>query len=91
MTDEYTPVVDIPMSEALECLNGYETQAIERHYGKGMEHMSANDLMRGVLWAFRKRSITDTTWKDAMELSIKECQQYFAPEPVEPDDDTGKE
>lgn len=104
-TDESTPPVDerIPMSEASEMLTNGEIGLIERRYGVHFDpdKMSPVSMMAGIIWAMERRKpvakgVKRFDWADVDAMTMKQDEDYFAPEPIEldPDDpetDSGKD
>lgn len=92
---------DLTMSEAAEMLTIGEIGLIEKRYGQhfGSDEMSAVSQMAGVIWAFERRRVLGAggkfAWADVDAMTMKDCNDYFAPEPVEadeadPDSESGK-
>lgn len=85
-----TPTLDIPLSEAVEGLTGFEVIAVEKHFGRTLADLGAVLLVIGVVWAYENRE-NKTDWSIVKARSLRELNGYFAPEPADPDDDTGKD
>lgn len=80
----------IPMSEAAELLTLGEIGVIEKHFGShfGGDDMSPMSMMAGVIWAMeRRRPGVKFVWADVDKMTVKQAEAYFAPEPVEVDED----
>lgn len=110
MTENTEPVTPekIPLSEAMEMLTQGEIGLIERRYtqlhgqpqhfgGEGEAALSPMSTMTAVIWGMEKRRLGKAfDWADADALTLKECNAYFAPEPVDfdeddPDSESGKD
>lgn len=82
------------LTEAIEGLTVGEVRVIERHYGKSLDsgQLSGTDLTVAVIWSLeRRRALTENRprpdWRDFDSWTMKQVNGYFAPEPVEVDDD----
>lgn len=89
------PVVDIPLSDAVQEITGFEALQIERRFDKTMEHIGGIGLTIGVVWVYENRNGNKRTWSSVENMPIRELTGYFAPEPDdpnedEPDSDAGK-
>lgn len=95
-TPDYVPVVDIPLSDAVQELNGFEALGIEARFKTKLEEMGGIGLTIGVVWAYENRDGKKRSWSSVQHMTFKELTRYFAPEPddideSEPDSDTGKD
>lgn len=107
-TTETIAAEKIPLSEAMEMLTQGEIGLIERRYtklygepqhfgGEGDRELSPMATMTGVIWANEKRRLGKAyDWEQADALTLKECNSYFAPEPIdidpeEPTSESGKD
>jgi hypothetical protein len=84
----------VPMSEASEMLTIGEIGWIEKHYGEHFDpdKMSPMSMMAGIIWAMeRRKTVTKGAkkfdWADVNLMTMKEAEEYFAPEPIELDPD----
>jgi len=85
----------IPMSEASEMLTNGEIRLIEKHYGEHFDpdKMSPIAMMGGIIWAMeRRKPVTKGAkkfdWADVDLMTLKEDEEYFAPEPPEIDEES---
>jgi hypothetical protein len=81
------------MSEAIESLTGFETIGIEDRCGRDMDALSGTRLTIGVVASMLKRSglSTKDAWISAQAMSLKQLNEWFAPEPeVDVEDEPGK-
>ena len=86
------------MSEAVESLTGFETIAVEDHFGKPWEELSGTRLTLGVIAMLHKRdgmSARDA-WQAAKGMTVGQINAFFADEPHaeldgEPSDEPGKD
>lgn len=85
-------VVDLPLSEAVEELTGFEVLGIQTHYGSTMEQLGAIKLVLGAVWAYANRA-EKTSWQKVESMTLKQLNSYFGPEPVVADEESelGKE
>lgn len=98
----------IPLTEAMEMLTQGEIGLIERRYtqlhgqpqhfgGEGDAALSPMATMTAVIWAMEKRHQGKAfDWEKADALTLKQCNAYFAPEPIDidaddPDSESGKD
>lgn len=98
MTDPTAPAptLDIPLSDAVQELTGFEALHIERRYNKKLEELGGISLTIGVVWAYENRNGQKRSWASVENMTFRELTGYFAPEPDdvnedEPDSDTGKD
>jgi hypothetical protein len=94
MTEPAKPTLDIPLSEAVQGLTGFEVIAIQERYRTTMEHLGAIKLTLGTVWAWENRT-TKTSWPTVESRTLKDLNGYFAAEPddtdaEEPDSELGK-
>jgi hypothetical protein len=71
---------DIPLSEAAEDLYLFEVAAIERHYQKGLDAMSALEMGAGVIWAHARRRSSSVSWDLVSWLRVKDLGELFVDE-----------
>lgn len=87
---EIKPTLDIPMSEAMQRLTGFEIVKIKKQLKRpSLADADPIETMYGVMWAYENRT-HPVTWDAVMSMEMNEVQGYFAPEPVEPDGDMGE-
>lgn len=85
------PQIDIPLSEAVESLTGFEVIAVQKHFNKQLDDMGGVELLMAAVWAWRKRANETTTWNDVKAMTIRDLKSFFPEEPREPDGEMGKE
>lgn len=85
-----TPVVDLPLDEAIQELTGFEVLEIEKHFGRPMEQLGGTSLLIGAVVVFEKRAGRSPSWQVVKGRSMKQLSQFFADESVDPDDEQGK-
>lgn len=91
-----SPVVDIPLSDAVQELTGFEALGVEKRFKTKLEDMGGISLTIGVVWAYENRGDKSRSWASVEQMTFKALSNYFAPEPddideTEPDSDTGKD
>lgn len=91
-----TPTVDIPLSDAVQELTGFEALAVQRRFGQKIEDMGGVSLAIGVVWAYENRGEKKRAWVSIEGMSFRELMGYFSPEPDDvdesaPDSDAGKD
>lgn len=89
------PTVDIPLSDAVEEMTGFESLSIERRYNKNLNELGGVGLTIGVVWAYENRDGKKRSWASVENMTTRELAGYFAPEPddvdeSEPDSEAGK-
>ena len=94
MTEPAKPTIDLPLSEAVESLTGFEVLGIQAHFKATMENLGAIALTIGSVWAWENRT-TKTSWTAVEGRTLKDLNGFFAPEPDDtdpddPDSDMGK-
>jgi hypothetical protein len=90
------PTVDVPLSDAVQELTGFEALALERRYNTKLEELGGIPLMIGVVWAYENRGGGKRSWASVEQMTFRELTAYFAPEPDDvdaddPDSDAGKD
>lgn len=90
------PVVDLPLSAAVEELTGFEVIAVENHFRKDFQALGGMKTLIGAVWVYGNRDGRKMEWATAKGMTLKQMQCYFAPEPDDPieddpDSDMGKE
>lgn len=96
MTDDKPPpILDVPLSDAVQELTGFETLQVERRYNSKLEDLGGISLTIGVVWAYENRGGNKRTWSSVESMTVRELTGYFASEPDdvnedEPDSDAGK-
>jgi len=85
----------IPMSEASELLTGGEIGLIEQHFKTFFDpdKMSPVSMMMGIIWALKRRAPVvkgepRADWTTVENMTMREYDDYFAPEPPEFDDES---
>ena len=99
MTDPTSdaPTIDLPLSEAVQGLTGFEALGIQKHYGTTFDQLGGIALTIGVVWAYENRGDKKRSWASVEAMTFRELTAgYFAPEPDdvnedEPDSDAGKD
>lgn len=89
------PVVDIPLSDAVQELTGFEALALQKRFNQKLEDMGGIGLTIGVVWAYENRGDKKRSWTSVENMTFRELSSYFAPEPEdvvedEPDSEAGK-
>lgn len=91
MTEPTKPIVDIPLGEAMDSLTGFEVIAAAKHYGANdFTDLGAMRMTIATVWAYENRNGNKRSWVDVEGMSMRDMRGYFAPDSVEPDDETGK-
>lgn len=90
------PTLDLPLSDAVQELTGFEALTIERRYNAKLEELGGIGLTIGVVWAYENRAGKKRSWASVESMTFKQLTGYFAPEPDdvnqdEPDSATGKD
>jgi len=70
---------DMPLSEAMKDLTGFELIAIEDHYKTSIDKLSGLRAMYGVIFALENRA-KKTTWSEVQSLKLSEVEEYFPDE-----------
>ena len=84
------PKLNMPMSEAMQRLTGYEMLKIKKQLKRtSIADGDPIETMYAVMWAFENRN-APTTWDSVMALEMHEVQGYFQPEPADPDGEAGE-
>jgi hypothetical protein len=96
MTDATPPTLDVPLTDAVQELTGFEALGIERRFAKKLEELGGISLTIGVVWAYENRGDNKRSWAGVEQMTFRELTGYFAPEPddvdeTEPDSDAGKD
>lgn len=86
--EDVKPTLDLPLSEAMNELTGFEIIAIEKHFGAPMENVAGTSLLIGAVWAFENRGAGTRSWADVKSMSMRQLNGYFEAEPVAPDDES---
>ena len=91
-----TPTVDVPLSDAVQELTGFEALAIQKRTGHKLEDLGGIDLTIGVVWAYSNRNGQKTSWTAVEQMTFRELTGFFAAEPDDvdqddPDSDAGKD
>jgi hypothetical protein len=89
------PVVDIPLSAAVEELTGFEVIAVESYFHTDFQNLGGMKTLIGAVWVYGNRDGRTMDWNAAKGMTLKQMQGYFAPEPDdpledEPDSEVGK-
>lgn len=90
------PVVDLPLSVAVEELTGFEVIAVENHFRKDFHELGGMKTLIGTVWVYGNRNGNKLDWPVVKGMTLKQMRGFFAPEPEdpiedEPDSDLGKE
>jgi hypothetical protein len=85
VTSPATHVVNLPLSDAVEELTGFEVLAIESYFGRDLNDLGSLRTLLGTVWVYRNRNGQKTDWTAVKAMTLKELQAYFAPSPDEPE------
>jgi hypothetical protein len=91
VTDAPARVSDLPLSAAVEELTGFEVIAIQTHFKTDFAELGGVRSLLGAVWAYGNRDGASMSWNVVKALTLKQMNGMFAPEPVEPDSDMGKD
>lgn len=94
--DRALPTIDVPLSDAVQELTGFESLAIESHFHAKLEDLGGVSLTIGAVWAYENRKPEKRNWASVMGMTFRERTEYFADEPddaneAEPDSAAGKD
>ncbi len=86
---------DKPLSEAVDLLTIGEIGRAERHFKRDMENFSGMQQLCAVIFSLEKRNNREFTWEALDEVTFRQAQDYFEPEPADfdpsdPDSESGK-
>lgn len=90
------PTLDIPLTDAVEELTGFEALLLEGRFRKKLEELGGVALTIGVVWAYENRDGKKRTWSSVENMTFGELTGYFAKPPddvdeAEPDSESGKD
>lgn len=90
------PTLDMPLTDAVQELTGFEALQVERRFNKKLEELGGIGLTIGVVWAYENRNGQKRSWPSVENMTFRELTGYFAEEPddvnqAEPDSDAGKD
>lgn len=77
------PVVDLPLSVAVEELTGFEVIAVEKHFAKDFQDLGGFKTLLGTVWVYGNRDGRTMDWKAVKSMTLKQLNGYFVAEPVE--------
>lgn len=78
------PTVDMPISEAVNELTGFEVLAVEKEFGTQLEHLGGLRTLLGAVWAFENRTAA-TSWANVKARTLSELARYFADKSPDPE------
>lgn len=81
------PVVDIPLSVAVEEMTGFETIAVENHFKKEFNSLGGVKSLIGAIWVYANRDGKKMDWNAVKAMTLKQMQGFFAPSPDDPIED----
>lgn len=90
--------VDVTLQEASELLTVGEVRVLEQHFGGSFGvpvvdgGMRPSDMAAGLVYAYSRRgdlaaNRTLTSWADVDKMTLRQLNGYFAPDPIEVDED----
>jgi hypothetical protein len=93
--DAPAPMVDLPLSTAVEELTGFEVIAVQEYFKKDFSELGGVRSLLGAVWAYGNRGGQSMSWNAVKALTLKQMNGMFAPEPEDadasdPDTDLGK-
>lgn len=78
------PKIDLPVSEAVGTLTGFEIEILEKHFGVNFEQFSGTQAVKGVLFAYGNRGGSKIDWFDINAHTLNEYNDAFPPEGSDP-------
>lgn len=93
---ERVPVLEIPLTDAVEELTGFEALQLQNRFKTKLEDLGGVALTIGVVWAYENRNGQKRSWASVENMTFGELTGYFAKPPddvdeSEPDSDSGKD
>ena len=83
-----SPLVPVPLEEALNDLTGFEVIGIQNHYGTELEKLGGARTLLGAVWAYRNRTET-TSWHQVESMTMRDLDATFAKRDPDPDSEQG--
>lgn len=80
MREEIKPTADFMLSEALDEMTEFETEAIKVKFGKPVEKMDFAEALCAFVWTFERRSDPQVSVDSIRHWKIRELRGYFVPE-----------
>lgn len=78
-----TPIVDVPLSEAVQELTGFEVIAVEAHFKRDFQDLGGFKTLLGTVWVYGNRDGRSMDWQTVKSMTLKQLNGFFVPEPVE--------
>ena len=88
-SEEVKPTAEVPLSEAIQDLTGFEVLGIQKRYGVEFEKLGGIQALMGTVWSLENRQVK-TDWSTIERMTLRQLNGYFPDKDPDPESEQGE-